>query len=221
MQDPKFAKTFEDFYLELTCLNYISKTGFKQFSIEDLKNLSYLKLLIPIYRRLQKEGTGEGNNNNLTLESILLEKDEDNDKEPDRLIEDAPGRLDQENKVMYYPSAPIISLLNREEEEEAEDLGEEDTSEDLEGDLQFANLTDTALILLAKIRPEKVVAEGEEGGGGDHWFIVEHVSEEQEVEVVSEAEEGDEGLARTVDQLIDDIKTECQTDLIAPLLMSS
>jgi hypothetical protein len=140
--DEEFARNFEEFYLELTLLNYKYRTQ-KIFTEKDLKSIGYFKLLIPIFKRLQDEG------DTLNLNKVLQE-------------EDNPP-------ISYTPIIKIPTESSNKYEldnniSEPEEIEEEDTSEDEEGDTQLNNLTEDVLTLLStKIQKNNwVVIEPEE-----------------------------------------------------------
>lgn len=178
----EFIKLFDSLYLDLTILNYKFKTNTK-LDEKQLKTISYLKLLIPIFNRMQDEGS------NIELSSILLEHQSNPIEVPKVLTND------------YFPSAPVLRLPIDNDSDEYCNMNNEslkdtsdDTSEDLEGDLQVNTLTDTTLELLKKIQTT-------------HWAQVEIVSDigqEEEADEEEEEEEGDEEKEELIGILVND-----------------
>src|SRR3990172_4862943 len=60
--DKSFEDSFNSFYLKLTLLNYRHRTKL-EFSPEQVNTLKLLKLIIPIFNRLEK-------NNTITIEDV-------------------------------------------------------------------------------------------------------------------------------------------------------
>lgn len=145
----EFVKNFDEFYIELTLLNYIHRTKSRKFSERDIKTINYLKLIIPIFKRLQEEGV-----ESLDLDKILNTEQFN-----------IPVPIIQENNFGYYPNAqpsynPIIRLskdlpidsdsdgyknITTESEPESD-------SEDPEGDIKVNDITNRALELLSNIK---------------------------------------------------------------------
>lgn len=147
--DQEFADSFNELYLDLTILNYKQRTKFQQFSEKEVKTIKYLKLLIPILKRLQNDG------DQLELDNILQE---------------VPGINITQTQVLkpmvFLPDTKIIKDLSSEEKEE---LSEDDKDE--EGDIQVNKLTENVLALLSNIQknnwavteiePEEVIEQEE------------------------------------------------------------
>lgn len=179
VNDQEFVKKFDDFYLELTTLNYIFRTKFKALNERQLKSIEYLKLLIPIFKRLQEEG------DNLEINQVLQEQNfklqEHNFPDVPKTTPSAPQYspdmpYQQPSNTMYYPSAPVIRIPIDTDSDGYNNVSEsEETSEDKEGDEKVNKLTDDVLELLSNIQKNS-------------WAIVEPESDNLEVN-----DNGDDG----------------------------
>ncbi|ARF09511.1 hypothetical protein Indivirus_1_134 [Indivirus ILV1] len=130
--EEEFVKSFDEFYLELTILNYKFKTKCKEFTEKEKKALNYLKLLLPTYKRL-KNGC-----DNSEIEKILQEIK----------YEPTPS-----TPVLQYQSTPVIRLSIDTDSDGYNNISEDDkTSEDLEGDTLVNKLTEISLSLLSNIQ---------------------------------------------------------------------
>ncbi len=170
MEDPEFVKKFDDLYLELTILNYKFRTKFRPFTEKERKSLSYLKLLIPIFKRLQEEG------DELEITKILQEHDFPSVPSHQTLQPVSDNSVYQ-YPPSHYPSAPVIRLPIDTDSDGYNNISEpEESSEDPEGDIQVNTLTEASLTLLSNIQK-------------NNWALVESDVEEHEVEDDDEEDE--------------------------------
>jgi hypothetical protein len=171
MDDPDFVKNFDDLYLELTILNYKHRSNIKQFSEKELKTITHLKLLMPILKRLRDQGS------DLDINTLL---DKTTDSPTCGTVPEIVFNPD------YFPSAPVLKLPIDTDSDEytkinlaIEQEPEEETSEDLEGDLQVNKLTDITLELLSNIKK-------------NNWTLVENKNNDVVEDDDNDDEEEDE-----------------------------
>lgn len=196
VNDQEFVKKFDDFYLELTTLNYILRTKFKAFNERQLKSIEHLKLLIPIFKRLQEEG------DSLELNQILQEQ---TFPEVPKTTPSAP----QESQYSYYPSAPVIRMPIDTDSDGYNNVSEyEDTSEDQEGDEKVNNLTEGVLEVLSNIQK-------------NNWAVVEPVSDNLEVNDNDKAEESSEGDTEDTENEFKELEVLKDELDSAPLLVNA
>lgn len=188
MEDPDFVKKFNDFYLELTILNYKFRTKFQPFTEKERKSLSYLKLLIPIFDRLHEKG------DELEITKILQQQDF-----LSILSHQSPQPISNsvhQYPLPHYPSAPVIKLSIDTDSDGYNNISEpeEESSEDQEGDNQVNKLTEASLTLLSNMQK-------------NNWALIESdteghdIEDDEEEEYEEEEEENNKKTENTISEL--------------------
>ena len=121
--DQEFIKLFEPFSIDLTILNYKSKTGAK-LNDQDQKKIEIMRLLIPIYNRMIEEGNTINIDDVVKKESVQqtthhqtinlqIDTDSDgyacNDDENDETEEDEEG--DNQINALTEKSLDMLNKL--------------------------------------------------------------------------------------------------------------
>ena len=124
--DPEFINIFDTFNLNLVALNYKFKTNAK-LNDNDKKNISLLKIIIPIFDRIKHDGDIDLNN----------------------IISEPVSTCSFKNEV-----APFLQLrIDTDSDGYLNEFkSDEETSEDPTGDLQVNNLTEQSLKILKLIK---------------------------------------------------------------------
>ena len=147
--DEELKRSFHDFYLKLSLLNYKLKTGTKLD--ENYENqFNIMKHIIPVFNRLLTEKS-------LTLNSLLNKdiKEEQNNDESYK-------NKSTEEVNLYSYSVDLFKKINSKSEE----VDDDEDSVDEEGDNQVENLTNRSLERLEIIKKDK-------------WIIIEVESDSE------------------------------------------